>query len=73
MHLADEVTFEIYFEKIGEIKFQSNHSEFFFRKVPKNDDRNRATVSCEKSRCSVFFQQKNIAFSSMGLFHVKIQ
>ena len=47
MQLADDVTFEIYFEKIGEIKFPKTLLNFFdkpFQKVPKNDDRNRALV-----------------------------
>jgi len=30
IQLADDVGYEIYFEKNGEIKFQKNHSEIFF-------------------------------------------
>ena len=47
MNLADEVSFKIYFRKIGEIKFPKNHYEIFFtesfeivpQKIPKRYDR----------------------------------
>ena len=42
--MTDEVSFEIYFRKIGEIKFPNDHSEFFWRKVPKYIDRNMASL-----------------------------
>ena len=35
MQLAVEVCDEIYFRKIGEIKFPKKHSEMFWQKLPK--------------------------------------
>ena len=35
MQLVDEVTFQIYIEKIGEIKFQKNHSKISWRNYPR--------------------------------------
>ena len=50
MQLADDVSFEIYFGKIGKIKFQKNNSRIFWQnevfswKVLKNEDMNRSPV-----------------------------
>ena len=49
MQLAEEISFEFYLRKEEEIKFQKIISGqtfpiLFFRKVPKNEDRNKAHV-----------------------------
>ena len=57
MNLADDVSFEIYFGKIGENKFQKNHSGIYqrnFPRVPKIDDRNFQGSSIFKSVCFVY-------------------
>ena len=36
MQLTDEVCFEIYFGKVGEIKFHKNHSKIFLTELSDN-------------------------------------